>query len=36
MKVALDLAPGAVGRLQDASARRTDLGQLRLDDRVLA
>src|SRR5512133_400629 len=36
VKVALDLAPCAVAGLEDASARRADLGQLRLEDRALA
>jgi hypothetical protein len=36
VEVALDLAPCPVGGLEDASARRADFGQLRLDDRVLA
>ena len=32
MEVALDLAAGSVGGVQDASARGADLGELRLDD----
>ena len=35
MEVALDLAAGSVGGVQDASARGADLGELRLDDLLL-
>ena len=36
VEVALDVAPGAVGGLEDAGARRADLGELGLRDLVLA